>query len=70
MLPTLDLPTYELKVPSNGQVVKIRPFTVREEKLLLIAAESNDPNEIINTTKQIIKNCIVSDNVDVDKLPF
>lgn len=70
MLPVLDLPTYEIKVPSTGQVIKIRPFTVKEEKLLLIAAESNDPNEIINTTKQIIRNCIVSDDVDVDKLPF
>lgn len=70
MLPVIDLPTYELKVPSTGQVIKIRPFTVKEEKVLLIAAESKDPNEIINTTKQIIKNCIVSDEIDVDKLPF
>lgn len=70
MLPVLDLPTYELKVPSTGQAIKVRPFTVKEEKLLLIAAESSDPNEIINTTKQVIKNCIVSDDLDVDKLPF
>lgn len=70
MIPILDLPTYDLKIPSNGHYVKIRPFTVKEEKLLLMAAESNDGNDIINTTKQIIKSCVVSEDVDVDKLPF
>lgn len=70
MLPTIDLPTYELKIPSTGQVIKVRPFTVKEEKILLIAAESKDPNEIINTTKEIVKSCVVSEPVDIDKLPF
>lgn len=70
MLPVLDLPTYDLKIPSNSQYVKIRPFTVKEEKILLMAAESNDGNEVINTTRQIVKNCIVSEDVDIDKLPF
>lgn len=70
MLSTLDLPTYEIKIPSSGQTIKIRPFVVKEEKLLLMAAESKDVNEIINTTKQIIKNCILSDDIEIDKLPF
>lgn len=70
MLPALDLPTYDLKIPSNGQMIKVRPFTVKEEKLLLVAAESNDGNEIINTTRQVVSNCILSENINLDKLPF
>lgn len=70
MLPTVDVPTYELKIPSSGKEIKIRPFLVKEEKLLLMAAESNDVNEIIRTTKQIISNCVIEGDVDVDKLPF
>ena len=70
MLPKIDLPTYELKLPSNGQKVEFRPFLVKEEKLLLMAAKSNDATEILKTTKQVINNCILSDNVNVDTLPF
>lgn len=66
----IDLPTHEVKLPSSGETVKIRPFTVKEEKLLLMALESNDDKEIINTTKQVINNCIVSDSLELDKLPF
>jgi hypothetical protein len=69
-LPKIDLPTYEIKLPSNGQVIKIRPFLVKEEKLLLMAVESDDTNEIINVTKQVINNCIVDGNVNVETLPF
>lgn len=70
MLPKIDVPIYELKIPSNGKEIKVRPFLVKEEKLLLMAAESSDINEIIRTTKQIINNCIVEGEADVDKLPF
>jgi hypothetical protein len=70
MLPTIGLPVYELTIPSSGEKIKIRPFLVKEEKLLLIALESKDNNEIISTTKKIIGDCIVSGNVNVDKLPF
>lgn len=66
----LALPHYDLKLPSTGKKVTIRPFTVKEEKILLMAAESDDTNEIINTTKQIVSNCIIGDSFDVDKLPF
>jgi hypothetical protein len=69
-LPKIDLPTYTLKIPSNGKEVTIRPFLVKEEKLILMALESKDQNEIINTTKQIINNCIVEGDVNVDTLPF
>lgn len=69
-LPQIELPIYDLKIPSTGQEIKVRPFKVKEEKLLLMAAESNDANEIVNTTKQVINNCILTDGIDVEKLPF
>lgn len=69
-LPKIDVPNYEIKVPSSGQEITIRPFLVGEEKLLLMAIESKDPKEIINTTKQVVKNCIVSGEVNIDTLPF
>lgn len=70
MLPRIDQPTYEIKIPSSGKLITIRPFLVKEEKLLLMALQSNDERDIINTTKQVIHNCIIDDEVDVDKLPF
>lgn len=69
-LPKIDLPTYDLTLPTSGETIKIRPFNVREEKLLLIALESKDQNEITNTVKQIVNNCIVSGKFDVNKSPF
>lgn len=69
MLPKIDLPTYELKLPSNGKEIRFRPFLVKEEKLLLMAAKSGDANEIIKTTKQVINNCLL-DEVNIDTLPF
>ena len=69
-LPKIDVPTYELKIPSSGKEITIRPFLVKEEKLLFIAAASKDDHEIIKTTKQIINNCVVEGNVDVNTLPF
>jgi hypothetical protein len=70
MLPKIDVPMYELALPSSGKTVRVRPFLVKEEKLLLIAVESKDQNTIIQTTKQIINNCLVDEDVSVDKLPF
>ena len=70
MLPKIDLPTYEVKLPSNEKVLTIRPFLVKEEKLLLMALESGDDNYIINTTKQIISNCVLTEGFNVDKIPF
>lgn len=69
-LPKIDVPIYELKLPSNGQEVRFRPFLVKEEKLLLMAVKSNDANEIIKVTKQVINNCLIDSNVNVDTLPF
>jgi hypothetical protein len=69
-LPKIITQTFEVQLPSNGSKIIFRPFLVKEEKLLLIAAETRDPNEIINTTKQVITNCIVHGNFNIDLLPF
>jgi hypothetical protein len=48
----------------------VRPFLVKEEKLLLMAVQSGNQTEIIETTKQIVNNCLLDDDVNVEKLPF
>jgi hypothetical protein len=65
-LPKIDLPLFELEVPSTGKRVKYRPFTVKEEKILLIAQESKDPKQIFLAIKQILTNCL--QGTDVEKL--
>jgi hypothetical protein len=69
-LPKIDVPTYDITLPSTGKTIKIRPFVVKEEKLLLMAIESGDNENIIKTTKQVINNCIVSGDLDLEKMPF
>lgn len=69
-LPKIDVPTFELILPSTGKPVRVRPFVVKEEKLLLMALASKDDNQIIETTKQIVNNCMLTPGVDVEKLPF
>ena len=63
-LPKIDLPLFELEVPSTGKKVKYRPFTVKEEKILLIAQESNDIDQVVNSVKQILTNCMIGGDVD------
>lgn len=69
-LPKIDVPIYELKLPSSGKVIKVRPFSVKEEKLLFMAVESKKNEDIVNTVKQVINNCIISGEFSVDKAPF
>ena len=59
-LPQVVLPTYELEIPSNGKKIKYRPFVVKEEKLLLLAMESEDVKQIEDAVKQLLKGCIQS----------
>lgn len=66
-LPKINQPIFQLTLPSNGKVVHYRPFTVKEEKLLLMAQESGERKDIINTYKQLINNCAI-DPVDVNQL--
>ena len=65
-LPKIDLPLYTIEIPSTGKKVKIRPFTVKEEKILLTAQESDDADQILLSIKQIVNNCL--DNYDIDSL--
>jgi hypothetical protein len=67
MLPKLDVPIFETKLISNDQVVRFRPFLVKEQKLFLMTNETNDAKEMIKTVKQVLKNCIL-DEIDVDNL--
>ena len=60
-LPKLKIATYELTVPSTGQKVEYRPFLVKEEKMLLMAAEDGSPKTITNTMKDIITACTEGD---------
>jgi hypothetical protein len=57
-LPKLVAPTYELELPSTSQKIKYRPFLVKEEKILLLAMESEDEKQMINAVQTILKNCI------------
>lgn len=70
MLPKIDLPLYEVNLPVIQKKVKIRPFTVKENKILLMALEGNDPNQIILAIKQIVNNCVVDSNFNIDDLGF
>lgn len=68
-LPKINTPIFELTLSSSGQSVQYRPFLVKEQKILLLALESGEQKSIMTAVKQIIRNCVVGDNVDVDKLP-
>jgi len=63
-LPKIDLPLFETKLPSTDETVKYRPFTVKEEKILLIAQESKDPNQMVLAMRQIATNCCPGLDVD------
>jgi len=67
-LPKISTPTYELELPSNGKKIKYRPFLVREEKILIIAMESEDDKQITNAVKEVISNCILTRSVKIEQL--
>ena len=69
-LPKLDVPIYELTLPSNGETISYRPFLVKEEKILLMAVEGKDQKEMITAIKQIINNCVLTKEVSPEKLPL
>ena len=68
-LPKIATPTYELELPSTGKTVQYRPFLVKEEKLLVIALESEDTKQITTAIKAVIKACIKTRGVKVEALP-
>ena len=68
-LPKIDMPLFETKIVSSGEVVKYRPFTVKEEKILLIAQETQESEQIVLAMKQIITNCCQGD-INAEDLPM
>ena len=68
-LPKIATPTYELELPSNGKTIQYRPFLVKEEKLLVIALESEDTKQITTAIKAVIKACIKTKGIKVEALP-
>jgi hypothetical protein len=68
-LPKISTPTYELVLPSTGKTIKYRPFLVKEEKILILALESQSTKEITNAIKQVLKDCIVTKGIKVEELP-
>ena len=67
-LPKINTPTYDLTLPSTGKKIKYRPFLVREEKILIVAMESNDPKQIAIAVKDVLKSCILSRGIKVENL--
>ena len=68
-LPKIATPSYELELPSTGKTISYRPFLVKEEKLLVIALESEDTKQITNAIKAVIRACILTKGVKVEVLP-
>ena len=68
-LPKIATPTYELVLPSTKKTIKYRPFLVKEEKLLVLALETEEQKQITNAVKSVIKNCIQTRGVKVETLP-
>jgi len=68
-LPNIALPTFSMKIPSTGKEITFRPFLVKEEKILLMALEGQDRKEITQSVYDVLKNCILEENIDYKKLP-
>ena len=68
-LPKIATPTYELVLPSTEQTIQYRPFLVKEEKLLVIALESEDNKQITTAIKAVLKNCVLTKGIKVEQLP-
>tara|TARA_S200000501_G_C20846838_1_gene753965 strand:+ start:1035 stop:1748 length:714 start_codon:yes stop_codon:yes gene_type:complete len=68
-LPKIVTPSFELILPSTGKKIKYRPFLVKEEKILILAIESNSMKDISRAIKDILKNCILTKGIKVDELP-
>lgn len=69
-LPKVATPTFELVQPSTGEKLTYRPFLVKEEKILLIAKESDEKRDVFNAIKQVINNCVLTEEFDVNTVPI
>ena len=68
-LPTITTPTYELELPVTKKTIKYRPFLVKEEKILVMAMESQDEKQIGRAVKDVLSSCVLTRGIKVDKLP-
>ena len=68
-LPKIDLPIYNLQLKTSDKNIKFRPFVVKEERILMMALESNDFETIMQAIKQVINNCVL-DEIEIDDLPL
>jgi len=68
-LPKIATPSYELELPSSGKTIKYRPFLVKEEKVLVIAMESEDTKQITNAIKAVLKSCVQTKGIKIEALP-
>ena len=68
-LPKIATPTYELELPSTGKIIKYRPFLVKEEKVLILALESQDVKQITLAIKSVLKDCILTKGIKIEELP-
>jgi hypothetical protein len=68
MLPKIEHPVFTLELISTGKKIRYRPFTVKEEKILLVAQMSREEEQVIDAIKQVISNCVVDPGFDVDKI--
>jgi T4 bacteriophage base plate protein len=69
-LPKIDAPVYELDLPLSGNHVRFRPFLVKEQRNLLMALESDDKETIEKNVRQVLHNCTLTENIDIDSLPI
>ena len=67
-LPKIDVPTQNINLPSDKKELLIRPFLVKEEKILLTALATQDPVEVVNATRQVVNNCVLTKDFDVDSI--
>jgi len=68
-LPRIDVPVYELDLPLSKKHIRFRPFLVKEQKNLLMAMESGDSKSIEQNVKQVLNNCTITEDLDIEKLP-
>ena len=69
-LPKINTPMFDFVIPSSKKKIKIRPMLVKEEKLLLMAKESGENGDILNAIKQVVNNCVIDSDIDIDKFPI
>jgi hypothetical protein len=69
-LPKIDVPIYELDLPLSKKHIRFRPFLVKEQRNLMMAMEADDKDTIEKNIKQVIHNCTLTENIDIDSLPI